>query len=186
MAQPVKKKNKTKKETVRKNNSVRDNRLPSNKNIKVKKRGGFYHNNKKHPEYGTSKLEERFAKEFLDKIGFKYIYQFKMKSIRRYIDFLIVDNLEHPSIMIAIEIDGTYYHSYGLTYEQMNPMQKRNKRVDEIKNEWCARNGVPLIRIWENEINDRPNEVLKMLKDKLGGLITHEDKRMKPKIKIKD
>ena len=34
-------------------------------------------------EYGTSKLEERFAKNFLDKLGVEYKYQYKAESIGR-------------------------------------------------------------------------------------------------------
>lgn len=46
---------------------------------------------KKHPQYGTSKLEEDFAKEFLDKLGVKYVYQFEAKDIGRFYDFRIKD-----------------------------------------------------------------------------------------------
>ena len=38
---------------------------------------------RKHPLYGTSKLEEDFARDFLDKLGVKYIYQFET-NIGRY------------------------------------------------------------------------------------------------------
>ena len=39
---------------------------------------------KKHKDYGTSKLEEKFAKNFLDKLGIKYVYQYEAKSIGRF------------------------------------------------------------------------------------------------------
>ena len=39
---------------------------------------------------------------------------------------------------------------------------------DEMKNKWCSRNGVPLIRIWEKDINEHPEDVLTFLKEKLG------------------
>lgn len=57
----------------------------------------------KHPEYGTSKLEDRFAKEFLDKLGIKYVTQYYAKEIKRYYDVFI------PSHRILIEIDGDYW-----------------------------------------------------------------------------
>lgn len=44
-----------------------------------------------HPKYGTSKLEEDFAKEFLDKLGVEYVYQFEAKDIGRFYDFRIKD-----------------------------------------------------------------------------------------------
>jgi len=116
---------------------------------------------KKNHEYGTSKLEERFARDFLDKLGVEYVYQYKMESIGRYLDFFL------PQFRVAVEVDGDYYHSYGLLYEQMSPMQKKNKRVDEQKNHWCLINGIPLVRIWEHDINKHPQKVLTMLKDLL-------------------
>lgn len=44
-------------------------------------------------------------------------------------------------------------------------MQKRSHRVDEIKNQWAALHSIPLIRIWEHDINNNPTKVMKMLKE---------------------
>lgn len=46
---------------------------------------------KNHPKYGTSKLEEDFAHDFLDKLGVDYEYQFEAKDIGRFYDFRIKD-----------------------------------------------------------------------------------------------
>ena len=126
-------------------------------------------------EYGTSKLEERFAKNFLEKLGIEYKYQFKMESIGRYLDFYI------PSCEVAIEVDGDFYHSYGLVYEQMNPMQKKNKHVDEQKNHWCAVNCIKLIRIWEHDINEHPEKVMEMLKKELASAMKNVEAKKKMK-----
>ena len=112
-------------------------------------------------EYGTSKLEERFARDFLDKLDINYTYQYKAESIGRYFDFYLND------YRVLIEVDGDYYHSYNLLYEQMSPMQKHNKRVDEEKNRWASLNRIPLLRIWEHEINEQPKKVMDFLKEKL-------------------
>ena len=117
---------------------------------------------RKHKEYGTSKLEEKFAKEFLDKLGVKYIYQYKAESIGRYFDFYL------PEVRLIIEVDGDYYHAYGKIREEMSPMQKRNTRVDEHKNKWALMHGIPILRIWEHDINKNPSEVMRVLKDKIG------------------
>lgn len=117
---------------------------------------------KKKKEYGTSKLEERFAKEFLDKLKIKYVYQFKAESIGRFYDFYL------PEDNLIIEIDGTYWHSYGLLYEEMTPTQKRNRRVDKQKDHWALINGIPILRIWEHDINNNPEKVISMLKEKVG------------------
>ena len=116
---------------------------------------------RKHPEYGTSKLETKFAKEFLEKLGIRYETQFKAESIGRYYDFYLND------YHVIIEVDGDHFHSYGLVYEQMSPMQKKNKRVDEQKNKWALYHKIPLIRIWEHDINKNPEKVMKMLKEEL-------------------
>ena len=114
-------------------------------------------------EFGTSKLEERFAKNFLDKLGLNYIYQYKMVSIGRYLDFMLTD------YHVAIEIDGDYWHGNPKLYEEkdLNKTQKWSKKVDEMKNKWCSRNGVPLIRIWEKDINSDPEGVLNYLRKRL-------------------
>ncbi len=67
---------------------------------------------KKAVRIGTSKLEEDFARDFVDKLGVKYIYQFGAKDIGRcyYFAVLLNDEMTTGSILL-IEIDGGYYHS---------------------------------------------------------------------------
>ena len=124
-----------------------------------------------HPAYGTSKLEDKFATEFLDKLGVEYEKQFKAEDIGRYYDFYL------PKWKLLIEVDGDYYHSKGLTYEQMSPMQKRNNRVDKLKNEWAILHGYKIIRVWESDINENSTKLLERLKEYL--LI--EDEKIKRK-----
>ena len=173
MSQPVRSDIKqVKKQVKRKTKNSTDNRIPPKKNKPVK---GAWKKNIKHQEYGTSKLVERFAHNILDKLDVKYIYQYKAESIGRYFDFCI------PSANLLLEVDGDFYHSYGLVYEEMSPMQKKNKRVDEQKNHWAYCNGFKLIRIWEHDINDHPEKVLKMLKEEL--YIGTEEKNKKDNMK---
>ena len=116
-----------------------------------------------HQKYGTSKLEEDFAKNFLDKLGVKYVYQFEAKDIGRFYDFYL------PDVNLIIEIDGSYFHSDPrlVKEENMNPMQKRNKRVDEYKDRWALMHGIPLIRFWEKDIRENPKMVMDELKKRL-------------------
>ena len=156
MAQPVKKGGtyqKPRSKTVRKKKKLTREEIIK-RNIERSK--------KPHPKYGTSKLEKKFAKEFLEKLGIKYEEQFEAKDIKRFYDFFLND------YRVLIEIDGDFYHGYGKIYEEKSPMQKRNARVDEIKNEWAALHGYPLIRIWEHDINENPQKVLDMLRERLG------------------
>lgn len=114
-------------------------------------------------EYGTSKLEERFAKNFLDKLGVEYKYQYKAESIGRYFDFRIL-----PRGPI-IEIQGSYWHGDKRLYEEkdLNATQRKNIKVDEKKRKWCSMNGIKLIYIWEEDINKDPEGVMKLLREKL-------------------
>lgn len=116
-----------------------------------------------HQKYGTSKLEEDFAKNFLDKLGVKYVYQFEAKDIGRFYDFYL------PSHNLIIEVDGGYYHSDPRVVDEnkLNPMQKHNRRVDEYKNNWALAHGIPIMRIWEKDIREAPEKVLKELKTRL-------------------
>lgn len=156
MAQPVKKGGTYQKPRSK---TVRKKRKPTTSEI-IKK--NIARSKKPHPKYGTSKLEKKFAKEFLEKLGVKYEEQFEAKDIKRFYDFYL------PDYRVLIECDGDYYHGYGKVHEEKSPMQKKNARVDEIKNEWAALHGIPLIRIWEHDINENPQKVLDMLRERLG------------------
>lgn len=125
---------------------------------------------KKAVRIGTSKLEEDFARDFLDKLGVKYIYQFEAKDIGRFYDFAILLNDEMTTgSMILVEIDGSYYHSDPRVVEEgkLNPMQKHNKRVDKHKDDWALMHGIPLMRIWEKDIRENPKMVMEELKKRL-------------------
>lgn len=127
-----------------------------------------------HPKYGTSKLEDRFAKEFLDRLGYKYERQYEAKDIGRFYDFAVKQD---NGAVVLLEIDGDYFHGHGLVHEEKSPMQKHNEWVDKVKDEWAAQHGIPLIRIWEHDINDNPGEVMKMLKKRIGDATKEQDRK---------
>ena len=156
MSQPVKKNGTFQKPRSK---TVRKRRKPTISEI-IKK--SIERSKKPHPKYGTSKLETIFETDILKKLKVQYQKQFYAKDIKRYYDFYI------PELNVLIEVDGDYYHSYGKIYEEMTPMQKKNHRVDEIKNEWAALHGYALIRIWEHDIRNNPYKVLEFLKQRFG------------------
>jgi len=116
-----------------------------------------------HPKFGTSKLEQDFAEEFLDRLGVDYVWQFEAKDIGRFYDFYL------PKHNLIIEVDGGYYHGDPRVVDEskLSPMQKKNKRIDEHKNEWALLHGIPLMRIWEYDIRNNPSSVMKALKERL-------------------
>lgn len=116
-----------------------------------------------HPKYGTSKLEEDFASQFLDKLKVEYQYQFEAKDIGRFYDFYL------PKHNLLIEIDGDFWHGNPQMYkeEELRGHQKRAQRIDEHKTKWALLHGIPIIHIWESDIRKNPKKVMDMLKDKL-------------------
>lgn len=126
-----------------------------------------------HPQYGTSKLEEDFARNFLDKLGVKYSYQFEAKDIGRFYDFFV-----EPTGPI-IEINGGYWHGDPRLYEEkdLNHTQKHAQRVDEYKKKWALTHGYPIYYFWEKDIRETPSKVLKELKEIL---YIEEQKKKKP------
>ena len=168
--QPIKKQikpSRTPKPKKKSTSATKDVRLRKTSVVKKKR---------KHPEYGTSKLEERFAREFLDKIGVEYKYQYKAEAIGRYFDFRI---LPYGPM---IEIQGSYWHGDKRLYEDkdLNWAQRRSRYVDELKAKWCAKNGIKLICIWEKDINSDPAGVLNYLKEELKKYIKNDRKTYNP------
>jgi hypothetical protein len=47
-------------------------------------------------------------------------------------------------------------------------MQKKNMRVDKIKDKWALLNNIILIRVWENDIHKNPVKVMEMLEKRIG------------------
>ena len=150
-----------------------------NKNIKQKPVVKKKTNTKRpHPKYGTSKLEDKFAKEFLDRLGYDYVRQYEAKDIGRFYDFAVT---QRNGMLVLIEVDGTFFHGYGLVHEEKSPMQKKNEWVDKIKDKWAAEHCIPLIRVWEHDIYDNPSGVMQMLKDRLGEAVEKQEKKNKKK-----
>ena len=145
-------------------------RKRTSKKLTVKKLSDAVKKKRQHPKYGASKLEDYFAENFLDVIGVKYVRQFKAKEIGRFYDFYC------ENANIIIEVDGDYYHSYGLKYEEKNPMQKHNEWVDRVKDEWALERGIPVIRIWEHDIHENPEKVMKILKEVIGKYAEKQNK----------
>ena len=137
----------------------------------VKKLSEAVKKKRPHPKYGVSKLEDYFAENFLDIIGVKYVRQYEAKEIGRFYDFFCED------ANIIIEVDGDYYHSYGLKYEEKNPMQRHNEWVDRVKDEWALERGIPVIRIWEHDIHENPEKVMKILKEAIGKYTEKQNKK---------
>lgn len=154
-----------------------------------------------HQQYGTSKLETYFATEFLDKLGLDYIYEYEAREIKRFYDFAIVklvpkterylvenngitglDQVKCYYRIIALcEIDGGWFHSDPRLVDEnkMNYMQRHNKFVDELKDAWCMRNNIPLLRFWEEDIRKNPDKVMNSLKSFMDAFLSEQERKRK-------
>ena len=115
---------------------------------------------KPHPKYGTSKLEDYFAENFLNVLGVKYVRQFEAKEIGRFFDFKI----ENGPIL---EINGSYWHGDKRIYEEkdLNSVQKKNIYIDNLKRRWAENNGIEIYYFWEKDIHENPEKILLTLKE---------------------
>ena len=61
------------------------------------------------------------------------------------------------------------------------PIIAPSPRVDKIKNEWALAHGIPIVRIWEHDIRENPEKVMKILKENIGiateKMIINENKK---------
>lgn len=154
-------------------------------NRKKSARSNTVTHKKRKQEYGTSQLERDFARNFLDKLKLKYIYQFEATDIKRYYDFAVTVYDDYPFkyeerdglksivqegkrflIGFLIEVDGDYWHGNpnSVNENELTPMQKHNKKVDEYKDEWALMQNLPLLRFWESDIRKKPRKVMSELK----------------------
>lgn len=139
--------------------------VSSHKSVNPKKKRAIKKTGKKQvkPKFGTSKLEQDFARDFLDKLGVEYQWQFEAKDIGRFYDYYL------PKHNLLIEIDGSYWHGDPriLKEGKLNYIQRHNQRVDSYKDKWALMHGIPIMRIWEKDIRENPAKVMKELKERL-------------------
>lgn len=144
------------KQPVRKERA-RANKKAVSRKLVVRKANGKRADKPK--QFGTSKLEQDFARDFLDKLGVEYEWQFEAKDIGRFYDFKIKDG---P----IIEVNGTYWHGDERIYEstELNRTQRKNRFVDGLKQKWALMHGIPIYYVWEKDIREKPKDVMEFLK----------------------
>lgn len=69
-----------------------------------------------------------------------------------------------PSKNLLVEIDGNYFHGDEDIYEELSPMQKRNKKNDEYKNVLAKGLGYQIERVWESELKKEYASVKERIK----------------------
>ena len=110
---------------------------------------------KKHKQKSYNTQPELIFKSILDALDIKYQQQFPLQG--KFYDFFI------PSKNLLVEIDGTYWHGKGLSFGDMNMIQRKAFKNDIFKNGIASILGYRMLRLWEGEIN--LNGVKKLLKE---------------------
>jgi very-short-patch-repair endonuclease len=110
----------------------------------------------------TSKLEKTFA-NILDLLDIEHQQFFYAKEIKAFYDFYILLN------NTIIEIDGDFYHCNPDIYlnGSVCKTQTKNIKRDKQKNQWAKDNGFKLLRFWENDIKNNPQQIIEILKKEL-------------------
>ena len=125
---------------------------------------------KKHKEEATKKEVSPFEKKRILERAAEKMAQNMTKPEREFAKLLKELNIKFepqkilgesiydfylPDHKMLVEIDGDYYHGNPDKYtkEQLNGMQKKNKRNDKDK-DWQAKGlGYKIERVWEHDIN---------------------------------
>lgn len=99
-------------------------------------------------------LIEKQIKEFIESYGISVLENDRNVLDGKELDLLI------PEKNIAIEVNGLYWHSYGIN-------DKENKRYHLDKKEKCLDKGINLLHITDYDWNNKKNIIKSMLKSKL-------------------
>ncbi len=95
----------------------------------------------------TATKPERLVKEILKKHGIKFKQEFELMG--KFFDF----KLEIDGVEILLEVDGNYWH--GKNADELNLQQTKQRIEDFYKDCICVVLQIPLIRVWDDEINER-------------------------------
>lgn len=95
-------------------------------------------------------------------ISFEQEAEFRVGRIKRYYDFLCYS--EEEGWNFVIEVHGSHWHSQEyhegkLQFSKLNRYQKRNVKNDQLKEAILRKAGVPLVIVWEPDVNLRLRHV---------------------------
>lgn len=112
--------------------------------------------------YVVSNLEKVFKEKFLNPLRIKYTHELRIPSINKVYDFYI------PEYNVLIEVDGDFWHCHPTRFPIAEyETQKTNLKNDYLKNQWAKDNGYKLLRFWEYDIINNPQQIIETLKKEL-------------------
>lgn len=93
----------------------------------------------------TNTKPELEVKKWLDANKINYIQQYPISG--SHYDFYL------PDYSILIEVDGCYWHGKDIDENKLNKQQKNVRNNDLKKNLLAEQHNIPILRVWEDEIN---------------------------------
>ena len=88
----------------------------------------------------------------LDALGVKYEKQVEIG------DKFIVD-ARMPDSAVIIQWDGDYWHGNPDFYDELDERQEKRRRLDHSQDAYLRTCGYRVLRFWEHEVHDAPEEV---------------------------
>lgn len=102
---------------------------------------------------------EATVRDYFESISLDYEMQFKLDS--KYYDFYL------PTMNCLLEVDGDYWHAYGVNDNDLSEAQAKNRNNDLYKDALAAKHGYDIIRVWGHEVRD--GSFINVIKSHLNG-----------------
>ena len=111
----------------------------------------------------TSKEEEAFINSFIKPLKIEYVQQYFLRDISQFCDIYM------PSLNLIIEFDGDFWHCNMEVFKEgpQHDYQLRKIERDKIKNLYCERNNINILRIWENDVIHNKEKVDELIRRKI-------------------
>lgn len=97
-------------------------------------------------------LPEKLMGQYLEELNLQYETEYPLDGF--HYDFYI------ESLNLLIEVDGDYFHGNPKFFKTLNPMQRKNKGLDKVKNAVARDNNFNLIRFWEDDIKNDKTKII--------------------------
>ena len=111
----------------------------------------------------SSKKETEFIEHCVKPLGVEYDTQYYLKDLHHFCDVFI------PSKNSIIEFQGDYWHGNPVkySYEELSEYQRKKVNKDKELREYCSKNGINLIEVWESDYDKDYSAVKTLLEEQL-------------------
>lgn len=111
----------------------------------------------------SSKKESEFIEHCIKPLGVEYNTQYYLKDLHHFCDVFI------PSKNSIIEFQGDYWHGNPNKYsnDELSEYQKKKVNKDKELREYCSKNGINLIEVWESDYDKDYSGVKTLLEEQL-------------------